>query len=74
MTFPILQLADAFLIASSLVHEHRFMGFAYHGVVSLAAVALISMMLLALYLVLRRDHESSMAVAAPRAVPHTKRE
>ena len=55
---------DALLAWFTLFHDHRVVGLVYLGILDLAAVALMSMMFLALYVALRRDHESSMAVAA----------
>jgi hypothetical protein len=48
----------------TLLHNHRFAGLVYLGILDLAAIALMSMMFLALYVVLRRDHESSAAIGA----------
>lgn len=51
----------------TLLHRHKFIGLVYLGILDLAAIALMSMMFLALCVVLRRGHESSMATAASLA-------
>lgn len=51
----------------TLLHDHRFVGLTYLGILDLIAIALISMMFLALCVALRRGHTTSMAVAAALA-------
>lgn len=55
--------SDAVVEWFILLHDHRFVGLIYLGILDLAAIALMSMMFLALCVALRRDHEPSMAVA-----------
>jgi hypothetical protein len=56
--------ADAVPEWFMLLHAHRVVGLVYLGILDLAAIALVSVMFLALYVVLRRDHESSAAIGA----------
>lgn len=56
--------SDAVVEWFTLLHGHRFVGLIYLGILDLVAIALMSMMFLALCVALRRDHESSMAIAA----------
>jgi hypothetical protein len=55
--------SDAVVQWFTLLHDHRFVGLIYLGILDLVALALMSVMFLALCVALRRDHESSMAVA-----------
>jgi hypothetical protein len=59
--------SDAVVEWFTLLHNHRFVGLIYLGILDLAAIALMSVLFLALCVALRRDHESSMAVAGALA-------
>jgi len=59
--------SDAVVEWFTLLHDHRFVGLIYLGILDLVAIALMSVMFLALCVALRRNHESSMAVAGALA-------
>jgi len=59
--------SDAVVEWFTLLHDHRFVGLIYLGILDLVAIALMSVMFLALCVALRRDHESAVAVAGALA-------
>ena len=52
----------------ALLQNHRLVGLVYLGILDLFAVALMSMMFLAVCVALRRDHESSVTIAGSLAI------